>query len=158
MISTLVLGAVFFLATGDACPQHGAHVDARHDTFGMSHDTSHHSFRLFADGGAIELRANDPKDDATTAVIRTHLHHIAGAFAKRDFSAPMFVHGHPPDGIDTMKRLHKRISYRYEDVVSGGRIRITTADPRALEAVHDFMRFQVVEHRSGDSGQVEEDK
>jgi hypothetical protein len=149
----MILAFAFFMMA-----QHSQHVDARHDTFGMSHEVTHHNFRLFSDGGAIELRANDPADGATVAAIRAHLHHIAASLAKNDFSMPLFVHGHEPDGTATMKRLHDRISYRYEDVEAGGRVRVTTADPTALRAVHDFMKFQIKEHRTGDRGEVEVDR
>ena len=145
-------------AQADGSAAHGAEVDARHDTFGMSHESSHHNFRQFKDGGAIELRANDPNDTALVDMIRTHLHEINASFVKSDFSTPMFVHGHAPDGVGEMKRLSRRIRYRYEDVDHGGRIRITSTDPKALAAIHDFLKFQVVEHRTSDPGAIEEDK
>src|SRR6266508_440881 len=163
MISELVIGATFFFTSLDQtnCPMHEQHmkaVDARHDTLGMAHDRSSHRFRLFRDGGAIELRANDARDVATVSAIRKHLRKVAAAFAKNDFSTPAFVHGHAPDGVDTMKRRRDRIRYRYESVDGGGRIRVTTTDPDALAAVHDFMKFQVGEHGTNDSGEVEEEK
>ena len=158
MIAALLL---FFQVN---CPMHAEHmkhatdVDARHDTLGMSHDATTHNFRLFRDGGAIELRADDGADTASVTAIRKHLRTVAAAFSKNDFSTPMFVHGHMPDGVDTMKRLHDRIAYKYEEVERGGRIRVTTADADALAAVHDFMKFQVSEHRTKDPGEVEDDK
>lgn len=142
----------------DGSAGHGAGVDGRHDTFGMAHSTSTHSFRLFADGGAIELRANDPGDQATVNAIRTHLQQVAGQFGNADFSTPAFVHGYKPDGVAQMERVRRDITYRYESLDAGGRIRITTASPEALAAIHDFLRFQVTEHRTANSGKVEEDK
>jgi hypothetical protein len=142
----------------DGGAKHGADVDHRHDTFGMPHTASAHSFRLFADGGAIELRANDKDDAETVAAIRTHLQEVAAQFAKADFSTPAFVHGSAPDGVAAMERLRANIAYRYEPLPAGGRIRITTRSAEALAAVHDFLRFQVTEHRTPDSGKVEEDK
>lgn len=175
MISAFLFSIALAAGSGDqtACPMHGQHmkaaqadgsaahgaeVDSRHDTFGMSHESSHHNFRQFKDGGAIELRANDPNDTALVDMIRTHLHEINASFVKSDFSTPMFVHGHAPDGVADMKRLSRRIRYRYEDVDHGGRIRITSTDPKALAAIHDFLKFQVVEHRTSDPGAIEEDK
>jgi hypothetical protein len=143
-------------ASGDA--KHGAAVDSRHDSLVMSHETTHHSFRLFADGGAIELRANDAADSATIGSVRMHLHSIASEFTKKDFKTPTFVHGYTPDGVKQMERLHASINYRYEDVDSGARIRMTTTNPEALDAIHDFLRFQVIEHRTSNTGKVEEDK
>lgn len=142
----------------DGSAEHGRHVDGRHDTLGMSHTKSVHSFRLFADGGAIELRAKDSSDDATIAAIRTHLQDIAPQFAKGDFSTPRFVHGYPPDGVAQLERLGSDIAYRYQQFDGGGRIRITTRSAEALAAIHAFLRFQVTEHRTADSGKVEVDR
>jgi hypothetical protein len=142
----------------DGSAEHGADVDHRHDTFGMPHTESTHSFRLFADGGAIELRANQADDEETIAAIRGHLKQIAKQFASTDFSAPAFVHGYSPAGIADMTRLRAEFSYRYEQVPSGARIRITTKNVEALAAVHAFLRFQVTEHRTANTGTVEEDK
>jgi hypothetical protein len=141
---------------GDA--SHGADVDGHHDTLVPSHETTRHSFRLFADGGAIELRASDRADNATIDGIRAHLHEIVAQFVKNDFSTPAFVHGRQPAGIAAMLRLHDTITFRYESVESGGRIRIRTANHEALEAIHDFLKFQVVEHRTENTGKVEPDE
>ncbi len=142
----------------DGSAEHGRHVDGRHDTFGMSHEKSAHSFRLFADGGAIELRAKDPADEATVAAIRTHLQDIVPQFTKGDFSTPQFVHGYAPDGVAQLERLRSDIAYRYQQVDGGGRIRITTGSAAALSAIHAFLRFQVTEHRTANSGKVEADE
>jgi hypothetical protein len=175
MLTAFALAAALSLAD-DPCPLHAQHtgqahaaeapaaeahaagVEHRHDTFGMSHDATRHSFRLFADGGAIELRANAADDTASIEAIRKHLQEVAAQFGKNDFATPAFVHGHAPDGVAEMKRLHDAIDYRYEEVAAGGRIRITTKSPAALAAVHDFLRFQVTEHRTENSGKVEADK
>jgi hypothetical protein len=140
-------------ANGDAA--HGAEVDARHDTLAPSHETTRHSFRLFADGGAIELRASSPADTATINAVRKHLKTIEAQFASGDFTTPGFVHGHQPDGVAEMARLGKSIDYRYEKLSDGGRIRIRTKEADGLAAVHAFMRFQIVEHRTGDVGEIE---
>src|SRR5436190_7172691 len=52
-----------------------------------------HHFRLFADGGSIEVRTKGTKDTKDTKErVRMHLSHIAGMFADGDFEAPMLVH------------------------------------------------------------------
>jgi hypothetical protein len=141
----------------DGSAEHGHHVDSRHDSFGMSHTKSTHSFRLFADGGAIELRASDAADQKTVAAIRAHLQEIAPQFSEGDFSTPQFVHGYAPDGVAQLSRLRGDIGYRYQQREGGGRIRITATGAEALEAVHAFLRFQVIEHRTANTGKVEED-
>lgn len=139
----------------DGHAEHGAEVDGRHDTLGMSHETSTHSFRLLSDGGAIELKANGAEDLETVRGVRTHLAEIVAQFSENEFSTPEFVHGYPPDGVERMKRLGDAISYDFEELARGGRVRITTSSPEAREAVHEFLKFQIVEHRTADSGLIE---
>ena len=143
MINALALVLLLFPAN---------QVDCRHDTFGFSHMNTSHSFRLYRDGGTIELHA---KDKEAIPAIRAHLTAIAKQFAEGDFSAPMFVHGHAPDGSETMKKLRGRIDYRFEETADGARVRITTSNAEALQAVHAFLKFQLAEHQTGDSGAIE---
>ena len=145
-------------AKADGSAEHGKEVDHRHDSFGMPHTGSTHSFRLFADGGAIELRANDAGDAETVAAIRTHLQEIDREFDQANFKTPMFVHDKTPAGVEDMARLKSDLSYDYQEFAAGGRIRITAKSPAALAAVHEFLRFQVVEHRTANSGKVEQDQ
>ena len=135
---------------GDGSAQHGKEVDARHDTFGMHHAESAHAFPRHADGGAIELRANRAGDAKTIAAIRAHLQQIVEQFRRADFSTPQFVHGYPPSGMATMRRLKADIAYRYQPLPNGGRIRITAKSAEALAAVHHFLEFQVTEHRTAE--------
>lgn len=103
------------------------------------------------------LRATEAADDATVAAIRGHLQEIVEEFEKGDFSTPQFVHGYAPDGVAELAKLRSAIAYRYQRVDGGGRIRITTQSAEALAAIHAFLRFQVIEHRTANSGEVEED-
>jgi hypothetical protein len=50
-----------------------------------------------------------------------------------------------------MKLLKADIHYRYEEIPAGGKVRIESKDPVALAAIHDFLRFQITEHGTGDS-------
>jgi hypothetical protein len=49
-----------------------------------------------------------------------------------------------------MRALKDRIDYVFEAIAGGGRVRISTRDERALAAVHEFLRYQIREHRTGD--------
>jgi hypothetical protein len=49
-----------------------------------------------------------------------------------------------------MKAKHASINYVFEQMPSGGRVRIKTTDADALKAVHQFLTFQIDEHRTGD--------
>jgi hypothetical protein len=121
---------------------------------GFSHEKTTHHFRLTADGGAIEVTANDPTDAASQEQIKTHLYHIARMFKEGDFSAPMFIHGEAPAGVPVMKRLSSDITYTFETIELGGRVRVVTANAEALEAIHGFLRYQIKDHQTGDSLEV----
>jgi hypothetical protein len=109
-----------------------------------------HHFRMMSDGGAIEVTASDPTDEPNTGAIRSHLLHITMMFGKGDFSVPMFVHDGVPPGVTTMKLMKAAIQYTYEEIPSGGSVRIKSDDAIAVAAIHDFLRFQITEHQTGD--------
>jgi len=117
---------------------------------GFDQDKATHHFTLTADGGTIAVGANDPADETTRDQIRSHLGGIAKAFAKGDFGKPMMVHSELPTGAADMQRLQGKIAYRYEETPRGGLVRITTSDADALNAVHEFLRYQIREHGTGD--------
>ena len=136
-----------------ACPmaEHRRAVDQRHqDATGVAGGASEHHFRLTPDGGSILLEAADAHDDATRDAARAHLQHIARAFAAGDFSLPYRIHDRVPPGVPELKRLRAGIRYGYEDTERGGRVTLTTSDPEALRAVHEFLRFQIRDHATGD--------
>ena len=136
--------------------EHHAAVDERGDkVMGFSHAKTVHLFRLKSDGGIIKVEANDPADATSRDQIRDHLNHIAQKFAAGDFSAPMLIHAKTPPGVPVMKQLKAAIKYGLETTERGARIRITTSDKKALAAVHDFLRFQIADHKTGDSVEVE---
>ena len=130
---------------------HHAGVDARGDrAMGFDHDKTTHHFLLEKAGGTIQVTANDAKDVESRNQVHQHLGHIAKMFAAGDFSAPMFIHDVVPPGVETMKRLKARIRYAYEPVDRGGRVVIRSSSPETVAAVHDFLRLQIQDHRTGD--------
>lgn len=59
LIATLLLTMTALMAQED----HHKGVEQRGDQMmGFSHDKTTHHFRIYADGGAIEVTANDPND------------------------------------------------------------------------------------------------
>jgi hypothetical protein len=131
---------------------HSNTVSQRGDqVMGFSHEKTTHHFRLFPDGGAIEVTANDPGDAESRAQIRTHLSHIAGMFASGDFDAPMLIHSRVPPGVPVLKRLKTEVAYTFEEMDGGGRVRIRTGNRKALAAVYQFLRFQIADHQTGDA-------
>jgi hypothetical protein len=135
--------------THEGVNKRGDHV------MGFSHMKATHHFRLAPDGGRIEVYANDARDTATRDQIRLHLSHIAGMFADGDFDAPMLIHAQIPPGVPAMKRLKEEIKFEYEEMKGGGLVRLRTENAEALAAIHEFLRFQIKDHQTGDSLEVE---
>jgi hypothetical protein len=131
--------------------QRAAEVDQRGDEgMGFSHSMTGHHFHLFPDGGSIEVESDSPEDNASKEAIRRHMIAIAGLFAQGDFSLPMFIHDTVPPGVEVMKRLKDQIAYTAENTTKGAQVRIVTTNPEALGAVHEFLRFQIKDHRTND--------
>ena len=166
LLLALILPVVLTARTQQPPDQHHNHqqdkqrvdgVNERGDhAMGFSHEKTTHHFHLTADGGVIEVSANDPTDAASREQIRAHLSHIAKLFKQGDFSKPMLIHGEAPPGVPTMKRFKADISYTFETIEFGARVRIATANAEAVEAIHEFLRYQIKDHGTGDS--LETDK
>jgi len=136
--------------------QHAKAVDHRGDqAMGFSHDKTQHHFRLFSDGGSIDVVVKSKADSEQVIAIRSHLKMIAGMFSQGDFHLPMFIHDRVVPGQKTMESKRKFITYSFAILSDGGRVRIQTRNPRALTAIHEFLKFQVKDHRTGDSGKIE---
>lgn len=124
--------------------QNGDHV------MGFSHDAAAHHFRLSHDGGSIEVTAKDPSDQQSIEEIRMHLQHIAGKFSRGDFTAPMLIHSQTPPGVPTMRRLKQDIKYTEQSISQGAVVRIASSNSEAVSAIHEFLKFQIDDHQTGD--------
>ena len=122
----------------------GAHV------MGFDQSKTTHHFILTKTGGIIQVQANAPSDAASRDHIRMHLEHISKALAQGDFTDPHEVHAETPPGVPTMKARKAKITYQFESIAKGAKVIVTTEDPKALEAVHDYLRYQIREHKTGD--------
>jgi hypothetical protein len=128
------------------------HMQARGaKVMGFDQEKTAHHFYLYPDGGAIDVGVHDASDTTNRDAIRAHLPHIAMMFGKGDFSAPMMVHDTKVPGTDGLANMKDRIGYRYVETPKGGRVEITTTDADALAAVHEFLRYQIRAHKTGDS-------
>jgi hypothetical protein len=142
-------------ARGHGHDSHSDGVDGRGDrVMGFDHEKTTHRFRLHPDGGAIEVAANEAGDKESRDRIRKHLGHIAKMFAEGNFKAPMLIHDRTPPGVPAMERLKAEIRYEYAETGRGARVSIRTENEEALAAVHDFLRFQIEDHRTGDPTEV----
>ena len=117
---------------------------------GFDQDKTSHHFRLTPTGGTIEVSVNDPSDETSRTLIRTHLKEIAVEFENGQFAKPFVMHGEVPPGARVMERRKATVAYAYEDTTGGGLVRITTTDQQTKNAVHEFLRYQIREHATGD--------
>jgi len=166
VIAFLILGALQLAAQDmQSCPMHKEHMKeaAQHqadvekhgdEAMGFPHDKTSHHFRLYSDGGAVEVTVNDNQDSQNLQAIRSHLTHIVTMFSNGEFSIPMFVHDQVPPGVPVMKEKHAEISYSFEELPAGGRVRIETENRDALDAIHEFLRFQIADHHTGDKTDI----
>jgi len=128
MSIALLVSGVLAVWTGTAAAQQKTPV------FSLP-ETTHH-FVLNKDGGVIFAEATNPDDTITPDLIRTRLARIAMT------------------GLGALHPLNPNIDYRFEATDLGGQIVIKTADPTALNAIHDFLRFEIRELETNDSDQI----
>ena len=134
--------------------QHAQMMARGEHAMGFDQEKTTHHFYLYEDGGAIQITVKDKTDRASLDAIRSHLPHIATLFASGDFSVPGFIHDRAVPGSEMLNQHKDRIVYAYDEVADGGRIRVTARVAPALMAVHEFLRFQITDHKTGDSLEV----
>ena len=116
---------------------------------GVDQYTSQHVFEPLPDGGRIVLQTREA-DSAGEAVIREHMHMIAQSFAAGDFTLPGVVHAMKDvPGTQEMRELRNEISYTAQELPRGGEVVISTTNPKAVTAIHEFLTFQRMDHRAG---------
>lgn len=114
---------------------------------GVDQYTSTHHFESLPDGGRIELQ-RDVTDTADVGQIRRHLQEITQAFEHGDFRIPGLVHDQAVPGTAVMGARRDRIRFEFRELPRGGEVRLTSSDPEALAAIHEFLAFQRQEHRT----------
>ncbi len=124
--------------------EHGNHA------MGFNQDKTTHHFTLTSTGGSIAVDANEAADQASRDQIRAHLKEIAVAFAQGDFGKPLMTHSEFPAGVPVIQRLKGDISYVFQETTRGGIVQISTPNAEALAAIHDFLKYQITEHKTGD--------
>lgn len=122
---------------------------------GFDQERTAHHFFLLDDGGAIDVSVKEAADTKNREAIRSHLPHVATMFGSGNFDAPMLVHDSANvPGTKIMAARQAAIRYQYVEAANGGRVNIFTSDREALDAVHAFLKFQIAEHKTGDSTTV----
>ena len=120
----------------------GAHV------MGVDQYTAAHVFEDLPDGGRVVLERDDAADTAAIGTIRVHMREIAASFRAGDFTKPFQVHAQTVPGTAVMRDRRAAISYAPIDRPRGGEVRITSRDPAAVRAIHEFLAFQREQHHA----------
>ena len=156
MKTDLLLSLLFVSGLAFAQHDHASELNKRGDhEMGFSHQKTTHHFELNQDGGVIDVRANDLKDTDSRDQIRGHFHHIVQMFAGGNFNVPMLVHGRKDvPGTVSMAQLKDELHWELQETPRGARITITADNKPALLAVHEFLRFQISDHQTGDCPMV----
>ena len=63
--------------------------------------------------------------------------------------SPMFVHDQALSPAAHNEKAEREKFYKVELIDAGGRLVIGTAVPQARQAVWDFLKFQIREHKNG---------
>jgi len=138
--------------------QHQKEMNARGEhAMGFSQTETTHHFILLPDGGYVQVTANRKEDSANIEHIRVHLIEIKKRFAAGDFSAPELTHAKVPPGVPQMQKLKTDITYNVELVERGGQLHIASKNPQAVAAIHDFLKFQIEDHGTGDPLTIQEE-
>ena len=155
IVLTLVLFGSLACGQSGMSQQQMDEMNKRGDKhMGFDHMKTTHHFLLAKGGGAIQVEANDVKDTESRDQIRSHLTHIAMMFGDGNFNTPMLIHEKTPPGSNVMTRLKSEIRYEFKQTEKGAEIVISTENQEALQAIHEFLRFQIKEHKTGDPLEV----
>jgi hypothetical protein len=140
--------------------QHHRQLNERGRQFmGFDQEATVHHFSLAKDGGRIVVTAKDPNDAASIGRIRDHLAHIAGEFQKGNFDLPALVHDtRAVPGVEAMKKHAASLTFAFEPIDRGAHVRITGGTAEAIAAVHEFLRFQIRDHKTGDPEIIKDER
>lgn len=114
-------------------------------------------YYLVKNGGVIEFTAKDPADNATISTVQKYLEAQKGLFEKGKTEADSDLYGKVPDGLLALKKLRNDITFFAVNTDNGAALRMFSVNEQARQAIQDFMKFQINEHKTGDPLQVAQD-
>ncbi len=99
------------------------------------------------DTGGVQralVRGDSPEQ---LAMIRAHLQDIAKAFAARDFSKPMHIHGTDMPGLAELQAAKADdLSTEYKELADGAQITYSSHSTKVVAAIHRWFDAQVSDH------------
>lgn len=113
-------------------------------------------FYLYKNGGAIDISAKNVDDVGSIAAVRRYLEKQEKLFAKGDIELQKQVYTQLPQSLLTMRKLKDEISFSYTATDEGGALRMFTINKDARQAIHDYLKSQIVDNQTGDPTTVQE--
>lgn len=123
---------------------------------GVSLDKVTVHFYLVKNGGVIEFAAKDPNDSASIAAIQKYLQNQKDLWEKGKESAVTEVHAKPPESASTMRKLRNEITFYMAKTDNGAVLRMFSINEQAKNAIQDYLRFEITEHKTGDSPTIDQ--
>jgi hypothetical protein len=114
-------------------------------------------YYLVKNGGVIEFTAKDPADNATISTVQKYLDAQKNLFEKGKADADTEIYGKVPDGLQALKKLRNEITFFAVNTDGGAALRMFSVNEQARQAIQDFLKFQISEHKTGDPLQVAQD-
>jgi hypothetical protein len=113
-------------------------------------------YYLVKNGGVVELAAKDPSDTSTIEAIQKYLQGQKELWEKGKETVVTDIHGKFPEPAATMKKLRNEITFYMAKTDAGGVLRMFSINDQARVAIQDYMKFEISEHKTGDSPTVDQ--
>ena len=158
-LSLLAILVFASLAIAQAAPagDPDAEMNARFSkALGVPLDKVTLHFYLVKNGGVIELTAKDPNDTATINALQKYLQTQKDLWEKGKETAVTDVHGKFPESAATMRRLRNEITFYMAKTDNGGVLRMFSINEQARNAIQEYFKFEIAEHKTGDSPTVDQ--
>ena len=117
---------------------------------GFDNERVNRHFYVLKNGGAVEITVKDPNDEATIKAIQAHLKKESDLWTKGNFETLTTVYGRPPEGAAQLKKLRDEVTYAVVAEENGAVIRMFTVNQSAKSAIHDYLKFQIDQLKTGD--------
>jgi len=107
-------------------------------------------FYILKNGGAIEVSAKDPNDEATVKAVQVYLKKESDLWTKGNFENQTAIYGRLPEGTPQLKKMRDEVTFEAVREDNGGVLRMFTVNPQARSAIYDYLRFQIDQLKTGD--------
>jgi hypothetical protein len=118
-----------------------------------------HHFYLYPDGGMVTLTVTDPSDAETRKAVRAYVQRVSQLMVVGNLTRLREQFGDGVPGLTRIAEARGRkatITVHSSTPDEGSQIIFSTADAAALEGLHDFLRFQITDLKTGDPLEVRE--